>query len=96
MRIEFIIIFIALILIIAIVAGIWKTFQKAGEPGWAAIVPIYNFIIMLKIAEKSLWWIAAFIGIGIVSAILTALTGEDKAINFIAQSVKLLNMLLSC
>lgn len=28
----------------------WKMFMKAGEKGWAAIIPIYNFIIMTKIA----------------------------------------------
>lgn len=35
----------------------WKIFVKAGKPGWAAIVPIYNFIIMLKIAGKPWWYI---------------------------------------
>ena len=34
-----------------------KVFDKAGEPGWAAIVPIYNFIVMLRIAGKPGWWI---------------------------------------
>ena len=35
----------------------WKIFEKAGEPGWAVIVPIYNAIIMLKIVNKPWWWI---------------------------------------
>ena len=35
----------------------WKLFTKAGEPGWAIIVPIYNVIVMLKIAGKPWWWI---------------------------------------
>ena len=43
--------------IILIIAGLWKAFQKAGEPGWAAIVPIYNTYIMLKIAKKPWWWL---------------------------------------
>ena len=34
----------------------WKIFTKAGEPGWAAIVPIYNFIVLLKITGKPVWW----------------------------------------
>ena len=37
-------------------AGGWKTFQKAGEPGWAAIVPIYNWMVAAKIAGKEMWW----------------------------------------
>lgn len=35
----------------------WKVFVKAGQPGWAAIVPIYNFIVLLKIVGKPWWWI---------------------------------------
>jgi uncharacterized membrane protein YoaK (UPF0700 family) len=43
--------------LLLLVAGMWKVFTKAGEPGWAAIVPIYNFIVLLKIAGKPAWWI---------------------------------------
>ena len=46
-----------LVIMVLIIAALWKIFVKAGEPGWAAIVPIYNFIVMLKIAGKPLWWI---------------------------------------
>ena len=46
-----------LAIIIAIVAGIWKVFTKAGKPGWAAIIPIYNIIVLLEIAGKPLWWV---------------------------------------
>jgi hypothetical protein len=42
------------------VAGIWKVFSKAGEPGWAAIIPIYNLITMVKIAGKPMWWVVLF------------------------------------
>lgn len=41
--------------------GLWKIFEKAGKPGWAAIVPIYNIIVMLEIVNKPLWWIVLFI-----------------------------------
>lgn len=43
--------------IVLVIAGYWKTFQKAGKPGWAAIVPFYNIIVMLQIARKLLWWL---------------------------------------
>src|SRR5438105_2957888 len=39
------------------VASMWKIFTKAGEPGWASIVPIYNFVVLLKIIDKPTWWI---------------------------------------
>ncbi len=37
----------------------WKLYEKAGEPGWSAIVPIYNYMQMIKIAFGSykLAWI---------------------------------------
>lgn len=43
--------------IIVVIAGMWKTFAKAGHPGWAVLIPIYNIIVLLKIAGKPLWWI---------------------------------------
>ena len=30
--------------------GMWKTFDKAGQPGWAVLIPIYNIIVLLRIA----------------------------------------------
>lgn len=39
------------------IAGMWKAFQKAGEPGWGAIIPIYNAYLMLKIGGNSGWWL---------------------------------------
>ena len=37
-------------------AGMWATYKKAGEPGWKAIVPIYNMIILANIVKKPWWW----------------------------------------
>lgn len=61
-----------LALIVFIIAGIWKTFEKAGKPGWAAIVPIYNGIVILEIAGKPIWWIILFFipCVNIIAAIL--------------------------
>lgn len=33
----------------------WKMFKKAGKGGWEAIIPIYNIIVMMQIAELPLW-----------------------------------------
>lgn len=43
----------------------WKVFQKAGKPGWAAIVPIYNVIVMLEIVGRPTWWVL-FLFAGII------------------------------
>ena len=57
------VIFVLMSLAIAVllIAGTWKTFEKAGQPGWAAIVPIYNLIVILEIVRKPLWWILLFL-----------------------------------
>jgi len=47
----------ALAVLVAVVGGTWMTFSKAGEPGWAAIVPIYNVYVMLKIGGNEWWWL---------------------------------------
>jgi hypothetical protein len=39
------------------IVGMWKVFEKAGQPGWACIIPIYNVYIMTKIGGKPWWWI---------------------------------------
>jgi hypothetical protein len=48
---------IYLAILVAVFAGLWKVFEKAGKPGWAAIIPIYNFIVLLEIIGKPVWWI---------------------------------------
>ncbi len=35
----------------------WKMFTKAGQPGWAILIPIYNLIVMMEIAGKPGWWV---------------------------------------
>lgn len=49
-----------LILTILPIAGMWKIFDKAGQPGWAAIVPFYNLYILVMVAEKQWWWFILF------------------------------------
>lgn len=51
---------IYLIIIVLTFAGMWKTFEKAGQPGWGAIIPIYNIYLMTQIAQKPAWWIIMF------------------------------------
>ena len=46
-----------MICVVVVIIAMWKVFTKAGKPGWAAIVPIYNIIVLLEIAGKPLWWI---------------------------------------
>ncbi|MFP4216446.1 MAG: DUF5684 domain-containing protein [Phycisphaerae bacterium] len=72
---------ICLVLIVLVFAGVWKTFAKAGKPGWAAIIPIYNLIVLLEVAGKDLWWIILFF-IPFVNLIAMILVGIGVAENF--------------
>ncbi len=51
--------FFLVFVVIGIVAliGIWKVFAKAGQPGWAVLIPVYNFIILLRIAGLPWYWV---------------------------------------
>lgn len=48
---------VGLAVAILMIASAWKIFEKAGHPGWASIVPIYNLYIMLQIIERPTWWL---------------------------------------
>lgn len=45
-----------LAILVLLLVSVWKVFTKAGKPGWAAIVPIYNIYIMCEIAGRPGWW----------------------------------------
>lgn len=49
----------------------WRIFEKAGKPGWAALIPIYNTIILLEIVGKPWWWLLLFLipGVNIIFAV---------------------------
>jgi hypothetical protein len=72
---------VALVILVVTIAAMWKVFEKAGEPGWAAIVPIYNVIVLLKIAGKPLWWIILLL-IPFVNFIIIILVYVALAKNF--------------
>lgn len=50
------------ILIVAVITivGKWKVYEKAGKPGWAALIPVYTWIVMLEIVGKPIWWVILF------------------------------------
>jgi hypothetical protein len=53
--------FVFAIIGLLVVVGMWKTFAKAGQPGWAAIVPIYNLVVMFRIGGQSGWFALAIL-----------------------------------
>lgn len=43
-------------ILILVIAATWKVFTKAGRPGWASLIPVYNIYIMTKIGGKPGYW----------------------------------------
>lgn len=50
-----------LLLSTLLMAGKWYAIEKAGKPGYSMLIPIYNTIVLLKIAHKPVWWIFLFL-----------------------------------
>jgi hypothetical protein len=72
---------IQLAIVVLIIAGIWKVFVKAGHPGWAAIIPIYNIYILTQIAGRPWWWLLLFL-IPFVNLVAAIVIGVDVAKSF--------------
>lgn len=72
---------IYLAIFIVIIASFWKVFTKAGQPGWASIIPIYNLIVMLQIVGRPWWWILLLL-IPIVSLVIAIIISIDMAKSF--------------
>ena len=62
------------IVVVLFIWPLWRIFEKAGRPGWAAIVPIYGQYILLKVAGKSGWWVILWFipYISIIPAVIVA------------------------
>jgi len=61
--------------------SMWKIFTKAGKPGWAAIIPIYNTIVLLEIVKRPIWWIILFL-IPLVNLVVGLIVYYDLAKTF--------------
>lgn len=70
-----------LAILIVVIIGAWKLFEKAGKPGWAAIVPIYNIIVLLEIVGRPMWWVILFL-IPCVSVVAAVIVCIDLAKSF--------------
>src|ERR1044072_8104657 len=59
-----------LALVVITIVAIWKVNVKAGEAGWACLIPVYNLIVMLKIAVKPIWWIILLLIVPFVNIVI--------------------------
>ena len=70
-------------LIVAVIAiiALWRVFSKAGRPGWAAIIPIYNIYTLVKVSGNSGWFTLLYF-IPIVNIVIAVIVALGVAKNF--------------
>jgi hypothetical protein len=69
---------LVLAVMITMIVAMWKLFEKAGQPGWAAIVPFFNFYTALKVVGRPGWWLALMI-IPIANVVVLIIVAVDLA-----------------
>src|SRR5216110_3899343 len=70
-----------LIIALLLIVATWKVFTKAGQPGWASIIPIYNLYIWCKTVGRPWWWILLML-IPLVNFIILIILFIDLAKSF--------------
>ncbi len=78
---SFFMLIIQLAIVAFFLAVMWKIFEKAGKPGWAAIIPIYNIIVLLQIVGRPIWWILLLL-IPVVNVVVGFLLALDLSRSF--------------
>jgi hypothetical protein len=73
--------FIFLAIAVVFIIGMWKVFAKAGQPGWAAIVPIYNVYVLTQIVGRPAWWVVLML-VPFVSLVISIILAIDLAKSF--------------
>ena len=61
--------------------GLMGVFRKAGQPGWAAFVPVYNAIVLLQLVGRPLWWFLLLLVPG-VNVVVGIVLMNDLATSF--------------
>lgn len=74
-------IILAIVFAVFIIVAEWKLFSKANQPGWAIFIPIYNILVLLKVAKMS-WWNILLLLIPIVNIVITFMVYINIAKNY--------------
>jgi hypothetical protein len=70
-----------LLIALFVIVALWKVFTKAGRPGWATIIPIYNMYVWCKIVGRPGWWVILML-IPLVNIIVGIILCIDMAKSF--------------
>ena len=63
------------------IAGMWKVFEKVGQTGWWAIVPILNVYVLVRISGREPWWLLLYL-VPCASIVVQVIVSIDVAKRF--------------
>ncbi len=72
---------VPLVVLVFLLASLWKVYKKAGKPGWASLIPIYNVYVLLKIVGRPVWWLLLLL-IPFVNFVISIILAIDLAKSF--------------
>jgi hypothetical protein len=67
--------------IVVMIVAMWKVFTKAGKPGWASLIPLYNTYVMLQVVGRPWWWLLLMF-IPFVNIVIAIIVTNDLAKSF--------------
>ncbi|HEX8036831.1 MAG TPA: DUF5684 domain-containing protein [Ktedonobacterales bacterium] len=72
---------VSLVIVVLLIAAYWRIFSKAGQPGWAAIIPIYSTFVLLRVVGRPWWWFIVLL-IPVVNIIFGIILVNDLSKSF--------------
>ena len=63
------------------IAAMWTIYTKARQPGWAAIIPIYNLVVLHQIVGKPVWWVLLYF-IPLVNIVISIIVTHALSLSF--------------
>ena len=74
--------FINLLIPALMIVAMWFIFAKANKPGWAALIPFYNLLILIEIVKKPWWWVLLLALVPIANIVIWVLINIELAKKF--------------
>jgi Family of unknown function (DUF5684) len=74
-------IILPLFVFLLVIVAMWRIFSKAGQPGWASLIPIYNLYVWCKIVGRAGWWVILML-IPFINFIILFVLSIDMAKSF--------------
>ncbi|MDX1429464.1 MAG: DUF5684 domain-containing protein [Rhodothermales bacterium] len=70
-----------LAIVLVTIAAVWRVYEKAGQPGWAALIPVYNMYVILNIVGRPAWWLILLF-VPIINVVIWVIVYADLAKSF--------------